>query len=37
MHLHPRGDILHIAPNFDSALELANALIAGTAKEDQPS
>lgn len=37
MHLHPRGNTLHIAPNFDSALELANALIADTAKEDLPS
>jgi SulP family sulfate permease len=37
MHLHPREGALHIVPDFDSALRLADALIAGTATRDQAS
>lgn len=35
MRLHPREGALHIVPDFDSALRLADALIAGTATHDQ--
>jgi sulfate permease, SulP family len=37
MRLHPREGALHIVPDFDSALRLADALIAGTATRDQAS
>lgn len=37
MRLHPREGALHIVPDFDSALQLAQALIAGTAPRDQTS
>lgn len=35
MRLHPREGALHIVPDFDSALRLADGLIAGTATHDQ--
>lgn len=35
MRLHPREGALHIVPDFDSALRLANDLIAGTATQDR--
>ena len=37
MRLHPREGALHIVPDFDNALRLADALIAGTATRDQAS
>lgn len=37
MRLHPREGALHIVADFDSALRLADALIAGTATRDQAS
>jgi sulfate permease, SulP family len=37
MDLHPREGALHIAPNYDAALVLAQELITGTAREDLPS
>jgi SulP family sulfate permease len=37
MRLHPREGALHIVPDFDSALRLADGLITGTATHDQTS
>ncbi len=37
MRLHPREGALHIVPDFDSALRLADDLIAGTATHDRVS
>lgn len=37
MRLHPREGALHIVPDFDSALRLADDLIAGTATQDRTS
>ena len=35
MRMHPREGALHIVPDFDSALRLAEGLITGTATHDQ--